>query len=200
MSKKKNLRAKSLMLHGIGFVSGDPTVRIGYPFVYHPGVKVTVSEQGEAKWIYMAIPLCKGDLISGIKVAYRNHGMSSGISLLRIVEQSEPVSATVVHNVELDRNTAGFTVFSSPCNIIVNSSAMLKLCMDFGDASDVIEIGSVEVRFIPGYADTTEQEDSKQSQAFLPPTANGYPHGKWKQRLINMLCKDERVNANANVL
>ncbi len=169
--KKLLLKQKSLMLHGLGLVTGDPTIKIGYPFLFHPGVQITVTEPGEAKWIYMMLPLSKGDLITEVKVAYSRTDMGSRISLIRLVEQRVPVSATVLHDEKIDKQTPSSFILSAPCRVSVKRSTFLKLCMNFINTDDMIEIGSIEIKYIPEYESIDyiekieEKEEKRKMQA-----------------------------------
>lgn len=163
-SKKHYLRQQILMLHGLGFVTGDPTIRIGYPFVFHPGVQITVTEPGDSKWIYMMLPVPKGSLITEIKVAYHRTGIQSHISLIRLIEQREPVTASVVHNEKIEKTIPATYILSSPCNVVVNRSILLKVCMEFANTGDMIEFGSIEVRYIPEYASFKENEEKNKKR------------------------------------
>ena len=75
ISKKLLSKTESLMLHGIGFVTGDPTINLGYPYISHPGMQVTVNEPGDSKWIYMMLPVVSGSLITDIKISYHRVGI-----------------------------------------------------------------------------------------------------------------------------
>ncbi|MFA7493529.1 MAG: hypothetical protein WCZ43_08440 [Proteiniphilum sp.] len=151
-------RKQSLMLHALGFVTGDPTIRIAYPYVFHPGLRVKVDEPGESKWIYMMLPVSRGSLITNINIAHHRTGLQSHISFVRLVEQREPVSATVVYNQEVKDTISATCVIGADCHVVVNSSILLKVCMDFTSTDDMIELGSVEVCYIPEYTSFTEQK------------------------------------------
>lgn len=158
ISKKLLAQRQSLMLHGLGFVTGDPSIRINYPYSQSPGIQVTTTEPGDSKWIYMMLPVTKGSLITDINIAHHRTGIQSHISLIRLVEQQEPISATVVHNGVIEKTVPSICIIGTSCQVVVNRSLMLKVCMDFFDTDDTIELGSVEVRYIPGYAALPEQE------------------------------------------
>lgn len=153
------MRHESLLLHGVGFVTGDPTIKLSYPFVFHPGLRVSVTEPGDNKWLYMMIPLSKGSLIKGVNVACHSTGIDSYINHIRLVEQREPIAATVVFDEILEREISLNSSFiKAECNVIVNRSILLKLCLDFSDTTDIIEIGSVEVKYIPDFEQSREFE------------------------------------------
>lgn len=147
---------QSLMLHALGFVTGDTSIRISYPFLFHPGVQVTVTEPGEAKWIYMMLPVTRGSLITDINIAHHRTGLESRISIIRLIEQREPIVATVVHDGAIEKTVPSTCVVSTSCRVVVNRSILLKVCMDFADSDDMIELGSVEVRYVPEYASLPE--------------------------------------------
>ncbi|MEA4905083.1 MAG: hypothetical protein VB090_09640 [Petrimonas sp.] len=152
ISRKLLSKGESLMLHSLGFVTGDPTIKIDYPYVFHPGLQVTVSEPGDAKWIYMMLPVSRGSLITNIKIAHHRIGLQSHIMLIRLIEQREPIFAMVVHNEAIGETVPDTCVISSPCRVMVENSILLKVCMNFASTDDMIELGMVEVSYIPHYA------------------------------------------------
>lgn len=164
LSKKLLSKTESLMLHSLGFVTGDPTIKIGYPYVFHPGLQITVSEPGNSKWIYMMLPLTKGSLITDIKIAQHRTGIQSHIELIRLVEQQEPISATVVHNEEISNTAPSTGVIGTGCHVLVNNSIMLKVCMDFANTDDMIELGSIEVRYIPNYKHIKNKKEKQEKR------------------------------------
>lgn len=165
--KRPSLKHKCLMLHGLGFTSGDSTVKISYPFTFHPGVQVTVTEPGNAKWLYMMLPLSKGDLITEIRVAYYS-GSRSRISFIRLVEQREPVAAAMLHERKMPEEMPSMSEASTSCRVVVNKSVLLKVCLDFVSTNDMIEIGSVEVKYIPEYNTLQDSEKKKEKISFVP--------------------------------
>ena len=150
-SKKSSQNPQTLMLHAMGFVTGDPTISIGYLYVFHPGVQVTVTEPGDAKWIYMMLPLPKESLITGIKVAHHRSGIQSNITHIRLVQQMEPVTAEVMFDDHIEKDIPSLSVISSICHVIAEKSTMLKICMEFANTDDMIEFGAVEIEYIPDY-------------------------------------------------
>ena len=54
------------MLHALGLVTGDPTIRISSPFVFHPGVQITVSEPGDEAMMLDQEELPLGDPQDGL--------------------------------------------------------------------------------------------------------------------------------------
>ena len=143
--------SQTLMLHSLGLVSGDPTIRIGYPFVFHPGVQVTVTEPGDAKWVYMMLPIPKGSLITEIKVAYHCTDILSHITHIRLVEQREPMAAEVIYNEIITNAIPSIGVIKSECHVTVKRSPILKICMAFTSTETMIEFGGVEVEYFPDH-------------------------------------------------
>lgn len=174
-SKRSCQNPQTLLLHAIGFVTGDPTIRIGYPFLFHPGVQVTVTEPGDAKWVYMMLPVPKGSLLTGIKVAHHRTGIQSHISHIRLVEQREPVAAEVVHDDRLEQSIPSSYVISSPCHVIAKKSMLLKICMEFSNTDDMIEFGAVEVQYIPDFepVDINDDKNKKRKEDTLIYKFNG---------------------------
>lgn len=173
--KRSSQIPQTLMLHAIGFVTGDPTIRIGYPFLFHPGVQITVTEPGEAKWVYLMLPVPKGSLLTEIKVAYHLSGIQSRISHIRLVEQREPVTAEVIHDDKIAENIPSISVISSACHVIAKKSMLLKICMEFTNTDDMIEFGAIEVQFIPNYefVNLPDERDKKRKEDTLIYKFNG---------------------------
>lgn len=146
------------MLHSIGFVTGDPSIKIGYPYVFHPGLQVTVTEPGDAKWIYLMLPIEKGSLITDVKIAHHRTGLGSRVSLLRLVEQREPIAATVIHDDAIEKTIPTTSVIALSCQVVVKNSILLKVCMEFSNTDDMIEFGSVEICYIPDYVSLSERK------------------------------------------
>ncbi len=195
-------RTQSLMLHGVGFVSGDPTVRISKPYVFHPGVQIIATEPGYAKWIYMMLPINRGSLITDIKIAQHRVGIESRISIIRLVEQKEPTSATVVHDYKIENTLSPTTgTISTGCKVIVNNSILLKVCLDFLNTEDIIEIGSVEIRYIPEYvslseADKMERNGSRDISNSI--TGSSYNEKVKRPSLADLIFKKQRKNIISN--
>ncbi len=149
--KKILSKKETLLLHSAGFVTGDPTIKLRYPFVFHPGTQVVVTEAGDAKWIYMMLPIVSGSLITNVKIAHHRIGINSKVSIIRLVEQQGPISATVVHNHKIESSFSSIEVISSECFVPAKKSLLLNVCMDFNSKEDIIEFGSIEVSYIPNY-------------------------------------------------
>jgi hypothetical protein len=137
---------KSLMLNGIGFVTGDPTLKLNYPFVSHVGFQINASATGDLKWVSMMLPLNKGEIVNGIRITYRNTNVRSFISQIRLVELVSSNTAIVRHDDGTDLlSTVSTTATSAVSNLQVNGSILLMLRLNFGNIADMIEIGAVEI-------------------------------------------------------
>ena len=138
---------KKLMLNGIGFVTGEPTLKLNYPFVSHPGMQITATGTGDLKWVYLMLPLCKGDTIKAITITYKNSNARSFISQIRLVNQISPSPVGVIHDDGTDLLATTVTTYTSPANNIVDGSTVLNLRLMFGNAADMIEIGAVQIDY-----------------------------------------------------
>lgn len=162
------------MLHAVGFVTGDPTIKISSPYVFHPGVQISVTEPGDSKWIYMMLPLPKGSLIEEIRVAHHSSGIESRVTHIRLVEQREPVAAEVLFDHPIEEELPPHHVIKSTCRIVVEKSVLLNVCMEFSSIDEMIEFGSIEIQYIPEYEKkkTSEKGDYKRKEDRLIYTLN----------------------------
>jgi hypothetical protein len=188
------------MLHALGFVTGDPTIRISYPFVFHPGVQITVSEPGNAKWVYMMLPLPKGSLIERIHVAHHRSGIQSGVTHIRLVQQKEPMAAEVLYDNPVEQEIPSHHVISFACSVVVESSVLLNVCMEFTSSDDMIEFGSVEVQYIPDYEKkmTSDEGDKKRKEEKLIYTSNKKHSEKNRPTLVDMFFQSNRKKTISN--
>ena len=161
------------MLHGIGFVTGDPTINLGYPYIFHPGMQVTVTEPGDSKWIYMMLPVVSGSLITDIKISYHRVGIDNRILFVRLVEQGEPISATIVHDDKLKTEQSSSGIIQSSCRVLVKKSILLKVCIDFQNIDDMVEFGLVEIKYIPSFEEITGMKRRFMRERDTSSTENG---------------------------
>ena len=173
ISKKLLSKTESLMLHGIGFVTGDPTINLGYPYISHPGMQVTVTEPGDSKWIYMMQPVVSGSLITDIKISYHRVGIDNRILFVRLVEQIEPISATIVHDDKLKTEQSTSGIIQSSCRVLVKKSILLKVCIDFQNIDDMVEFGLVEIKYIPAFEEITGMKRRFMREKDSPSPDNG---------------------------
>lgn len=145
--KKFNIMS-SLMLNGIGFITGDPTLKLNYPQVTHPGLQITTNAITQFKWIYLMLPLTKGSSITGLAITYNNSNARSFITQTRLVNQTSPDSALVVHDDATQLTATTVTTHTSTVSgVTVTGSIVLMLRLNFTNVADTIEIGSVEVDY-----------------------------------------------------
>lgn len=173
ISKKLLSKTQSLMLHGIGFVTGDPTINLGYPYIFHPGMHITVNEPGDSKWIYMMLPVVSGSLITDIKISYHRVGIDNRILFVRLVEQGEPISATIVHDDKLQTGLFTSGIIQSSCRVLVKNSILLKVCLEFQNIDDMIEFGQVEIKYIPAFEELTGLKRRFMKEKDLSTSDNG---------------------------
>lgn len=169
LAKRNRRYEQTLMLHGLSLVTGDPSIHISYPFLIHPGVQITVSEPGDGKWVYMTLPMPRGSLIQEIEVAYHRTGIQSYITNIRLIEQQGTIAADVVHDEEIEQTLPSIFTIKSACEVVVKCSMLLKICMQFANTEDMIEFGSIEVKYIPqhGIIRNSRQEQRKRTGAEL---------------------------------
>jgi hypothetical protein len=140
--------SKKLSLNGNTLRSGDPTLKLDLPWTAHPSIIITATSPGDLKWVYLALPLNIDDKISGVTVYYQNSGKLSFISQTRIVLQTTPDVAHVVHDDPTDlHSTAPANYTSAVGGVIVKGSAVLELRLNFRNTTDWIKIGAIEIKY-----------------------------------------------------
>jgi hypothetical protein len=128
------------------FVTGDPTLRISYPFVSHPSTVVTCTAPGDLKWLSMGLRLPPEAQIEAVIICYEVSNARSFISQLRLAEMTTPDRATVVHDDPTHLTSTAPATYSSAVSGLVPSGAVtLELRLNFQDTSDEIELGAVGV-------------------------------------------------------
>lgn len=96
------------------------------------------------------------------KIAYHIVGIQSYIPLVRLVEQREPIAATVLHNKVVDKPLPSSGIIKAECRAVVSKSTLLKICMEFENSDDIIEFGGgVEVNYIPHFNTQNIEEERK---------------------------------------
>ncbi len=81
--------------------------------------------------------------------------------LVRLVEQREPIAATVLHNKVVDKPLPSSGIIKAECRAVVSKSTLLKICMEFENSDDIIEFGGVEVNYIPHFNTQNIEEERK---------------------------------------
>jgi hypothetical protein len=139
---------KKLGLNGNTLRSGDPTLKLDLPWTAHPSIIITANSPGDLKWVYLALPLHIDNKIRGVTIYYQNSSKLSFISQTRIVLQTTPDVAHVVHDDPTDLHSivpAGYT--SAVGGVIVKGSAVLNLRLIFRNTTDWIKIGGIEITY-----------------------------------------------------
>ena len=140
--------SKILALNGNTLRSGDPTLKLDLPWTAHPSIIITATSPGDLKWVYLALPLNVDDKISGVTIYYQNSGKLSFISQTRIVLQTTPDVAHVVHDDPTDLHSTVPAGYTSPVGgVIVKGSAVLELRLLFRNTTDWIKIGAIEIKY-----------------------------------------------------
>ena len=128
------------------FVTGDPTLRVSYPFVSHPSTIVTCASPGDLKWVSMGLPLPPGAQIEGLVICYEVSNARSFIAQVRVAEMTTPDHATVIHDDPAHLTSTGPASYTSVVPGLVPSGAVtLELRLNFQDASDEILLGAVGI-------------------------------------------------------
>src|SRR5271166_4284835 len=143
------------------FVSGDPTLRISYPYVSHPGAVVTCTEPGDLKWVSMGLRLPPDRQIGEVVICYQVSNAGSFISQVRLAEMTTPDHATVIHDDATHLASTAPTSYASVVPGLVPSGAVtLELRLNFQNTSDEIMLGAVGVKMHVGCDQATAQGES----------------------------------------
>ncbi|HKV41590.1 MAG TPA: hypothetical protein VJX67_20465, partial [Blastocatellia bacterium] len=89
---------QTLWVSPTNYVSGDPTLRLSYPFALHPSTIVTSTTPGDIKWVSMGLRVPPNVNIEEVIICYQVSNPRSFISQTRLVEMTLPDHATVVHD------------------------------------------------------------------------------------------------------
>jgi len=110
-------------------------------------IRVMSTVPGDLKWISLPLPIPTNLKIKKVTVCYEvSDPLSSFISQVRLSEEKEPPTATVVHDDPTDLKMTGPTCYESIVGSLRPQGAItLSLRMNFGDASDHIDIGAIGV-------------------------------------------------------
>jgi|GEM_PF-3065100 len=161
---------QTLWLSPTGWVSGDPSLVISYPFVSHPDTIVTCKSIGDFKWISMGLRLPEGVSIEDVIICYQVSNARSFISQVRFAEMRTPNQAIVIYDDGTHLQSIQPTCYTSHVGGTVpasGSSVTLELRLNFQVAADQIRLGAVGIKIqppviVPSY-----------TRASLPPAGNG---------------------------
>jgi hypothetical protein len=145
---KYKIMNKKLALNGNSLNSGDPSLKLDFPWTAHPSIQITTTSQGDLKWVFLTLPVNVGSKIDSVTIYYQNSSTSSFISQIRLTNQTTPDFATVVHDDGTDLHSTSPTSFtSSVSGVVVEGSIILELRLFFASTSDMIKIGAIVIGY-----------------------------------------------------
>jgi hypothetical protein len=139
---------QTMWLSPTDYVTGDPTLRVSYPFVSHPGTVLTCTAPGDFKWVSMGLPLPSDVKVDEVIICYELSNPQSFISQVRLVEMTAPNQATVRHDDPTDLKSTSPTCYSSKVAEFTSTAALtLELRLNFQNTTDEITLGAVGLSF-----------------------------------------------------
>lgn len=137
---------ETLWLSPTGYVTGDPTLQISYPFVSHPSTVVTCVTPGDLKWISMGLPLLSSRSIKEVSICYQLRNPQSFISQVRLTQMTTPNQAVVQHDDGTDLTNTTPSCYTSVVSGFFPAGAVtLELRLNFQNATDQIMLGAVSI-------------------------------------------------------
>src|SRR5262245_50409010 len=133
-----------------GYVTGDPSLSIGYPSVSHPGTVVTSNSRGDLKWVYLALNLSPAVRIDEVSVCYQVSNANSFVSQVRLTQIGAPNQAVVIHDDPTDLKSTSAVCYTSSVGgktPTPGTAVMLALRLSFADVGDRILLGAVGVKY-----------------------------------------------------
>jgi hypothetical protein len=135
---------QTIWLSPTNYVTGDPTLRVSYPFVSHPSTIVTCTTPGDYKWVSMGLRLPPNGQLEEVIICYEVSNVRSFISQTRLAEMTTPDHATVVHDDPTHlTSTTPASYNSAVSGLIPTGAVTLELRLNFQNASDEIILGAV---------------------------------------------------------
>lgn len=139
-----------LFLSSVDFVSGDPTLKLEYPYTSHADTEITATMGGDHKWIYLGIPVRSDESIRAVTVHYQLANAQSFISQIRLTEQTTPDRNTVIHDDGTNLTSTKPAIYTSQVGGRAPAGAItLQLRLQFGGTGPAhkINLGAVIVDF-----------------------------------------------------
>ena len=137
---------QTIWLSPTNFVSGDPTLRVSYPFVSHPSTIVSCTAPGDFKWVSMGLRLPPDAQIEDVIICYQVSNTSSFIKQVRLAEMTTPDHVTVIHDDPTPLTSTAPTSYTSGVPGLVPSGAVtLELRLNFQNPGDQILLGAVGI-------------------------------------------------------
>jgi hypothetical protein len=141
---------ETVWLSPTGFVTGDPTLQISYPFVSHPGTVVTCTAPSDLKWVSMGLLLPLNAKIEDVIISYEVSSSQSFISQIRLAEMKTPDHATVLHDDPTPlQSTSPASYASHEGGLLAVGAVTLELRLHFQNTGDEIRLGALGVTFQP---------------------------------------------------
>jgi hypothetical protein len=107
-------------------------------------LRVSSSQAGDLQWLSLPLIVDDNLAITGVTVCYELSNERSFISQIRLSEEKEPPSATVMHDDGTDlTSTTSECVESAVTNYQPGGAVTLSLRLNFGNGGDRIYIGAV---------------------------------------------------------
>ena len=137
---------QTIWLSPTNYVTGDPTLRMSYPFASHPSTIVTCMTPGDFKWISMGLRLPANVQIKQVIICYEVTNSRSFIAQTRLAEMTTPDHANVVHDDPTHLTSTTPTSYNSAISGLIPTGAVtLELRLDFQHTNDEILLGAVGV-------------------------------------------------------
>src|SRR3984893_18209334 len=86
--RSEKLPMQTIWLSPTNYVTGDPTLRVSYPFVSHPSTIAACTAPGDYKWVSMGLRLPPNVQIEEVIVCYEVSNARSFISQTRLAEMT----------------------------------------------------------------------------------------------------------------
>jgi parallel beta-helix repeat protein len=138
---------QTIWLGPTNFVTGDPTLRVSYPFVSHPSTIIGCTAPGDFKWVSMGLRLPPDVLIEELVISYQVSNARSFISQIRLAEMTTPDHATVIHDDPTHLTSTTPVTYNSAVSGRLPAGALtLELRLNFQNASDEILLGAVGIK------------------------------------------------------
>ena len=148
---------QTLWLSPTEFVTGDPSLRLSYPYISHSYTIVTCTSPGDFKWIFMGLWLPENVAIEEIIVCYHisiqqtQQNQLSFISQIRLTEMMTPDKAIIIHDDGTGLKDTSPTCYTSRVDGKVpsaGSTVTLALRLNFKNITDKIMLGAIGVKVL----------------------------------------------------
>ena len=108
-------------------------------------LRVTTTAAGDLQWLALPLSVPIGSTITGITICYELSNAASFISQIRLSEENEPPTATIIHDDGTDLVSTDGVCTESVSNVEVGGAITLGLRLNFASTSDTISIGAIFV-------------------------------------------------------